>query len=79
MERAKQKDMILVHLSRYGSITSNEAKDIYAINRLTSRVCELRKMGFPIVKETEHGVNRFGDKVCFARYFLKEVNECRIE
>ena len=79
MERTKQKDMIMLHLARYGSITSNEAKDRYAIARLASRINELRKMGFPIVKETECGVNKFGEKVFYSRYFLKEVGECRIE
>lgn len=79
MERIKQKERILVHLQLYGSITSDEAQRFYGIARLASRIAELRKRGFPIESETECGLNRYGEKCRYSRYYFGEVNECRTE
>ena len=65
-----QCDRILEHFHNYGSITSGEANQLYGIERLSARVYNLRKMGYTIGTKTEHGVNRFGEKTRFTRYFL---------
>ena len=43
-----QRDMILEHLRKYGSITPLEALDRFACFRLGARILELRKLGHPI-------------------------------
>ena len=63
-----QKERILRHLEDYGSITSAEAMQNYGIMRLASRVDDLRKAGHPIIAERVEGVNRFGERVHWARY-----------
>ena len=70
MERIKQKDRIRRHLERYGSITAVEALSEYGIMRLASRISDLRKGGVTIERDMVHGVNRFGEKTCYARYFI---------
>lgn len=63
-----QKERILAHLERYGSITQDEAREYYGISRLASRVDELRKTGHPIITERVDGVNRYGEKIHYGRY-----------
>ena len=48
-----QNERIIRHLTDYGSITSKEAMIEYGIMRLASRINDLRKLGYPIVGETE--------------------------
>lgn len=72
-----QCEKILVHLDEHGSITSAEAMSIYGISRLASRVDDLKKYGYPIRKVTERGVNRFGEPVNYARYFLEGKHDNR--
>ena len=70
-----QCEKILVHLDKHGSITSAEAMSFYGISRLASRVDDLKKYGYTIGKVTERGVNRFGEPVSYARYFLGGAND----
>jgi hypothetical protein len=43
-----QCDQIVDHLNKYGSISPLEARHVHGIERLASRVDELRKSGFKI-------------------------------
>lgn len=65
-----QCEKILRHMEIDGSITPNEASDLYRIKRLAARVCELRLLGYPIIAKIETGVNADGDPVRYARYWL---------
>lgn len=65
-----QKERILMHLEQNGSINPNEAKDRYGIMRLASRICELKKLGYPIKKEMVIAQNRYGEPVTYASYSL---------
>lgn len=67
-----QAGTVLEHLQEYGSITSMEAIMQYGITRLAAHICYLKKHGYAITATTEHGVNRFGRKASYSRYFLKE-------
>ena len=58
-------------MNDFGSITSALAMEEYGIYRLASRISDLKKLGFPIEKETVTGKNRYGENVSFARYSLK--------
>ena len=66
-----QKEMILQHLKRHGSITPKDAIDNYGIMRLGARIYDLKGEGYKIVTETECGINRFGRPIAYARYFLR--------
>ena len=63
-------EKILRHLNDFGSITSREAINEYSIYRLASRVCDLKKIGYPIEKEMICRKNIYGETVRFARYSL---------
>ena len=66
-----QNDKVLRHMERFGSITTFEAFNDYGITRLASRICDLKRAGYPIATETERGKNRFGEPVSFTRYRLR--------
>lgn len=63
-----QCERILDYIDRHGSISQTEAKDELGIMRLASRVHDLKRMGYPIIREMEHGKNRFGERTVYARY-----------
>lgn len=63
--------MILAHLNQVGSITSAEAMSRYGISRLASRVSDLKSYGYDIRRTMERGVNRYGEPINYARYFLE--------
>lgn len=71
MGKVTQCERILRHMNDFGTITSAEAMQDYGIMRLASRISDLRKIGFPIHKETVTGKNRYGEHVSYARYSLK--------
>lgn len=65
--------MIRNHLLRYGSITPNEAKDLYSISRLADVVYKLRYKKQPymeIQRELVSGKNKFGKSVRYAKYYI---------
>lgn len=64
-----QRDRILTHLKRYGSITQREALNEYGVARLASRVNDLRKGGYPIRTGRETALNRYGEPTSYARYY----------
>lgn len=67
-----QCERILRHLEDYGSITSLEAMTEYGIMRLASRISDLKKLGYPIIGDTETGKNRYGEETRFSRYRLEK-------
>lgn len=71
----KQYDLILRHLQYGMTITSNEAQNMYGCTRLSARIHEMKKCGFDIRKTIETGVNRFGERTRYARYWLKEKKD----
>lgn len=66
-----QNERIYRHLIDYGSINPIEALNEYGIMRLASRISDLKKDGVPIQKSMVAHVNRYGEKVHYARYTLK--------
>ena len=65
-----QCDMILDYMERFGSISNWEAMFDLGIGRLASRICDLRKDGYAIKSETVTGINRLGEKIHFAKYYM---------
>ena len=75
-----QKQKVIRHLEKFGSITPLEAMNDYSIMRLTSRICELKDEGYVIKSELVSGVNKFKEKVTFSKYtLLNEEVEARYE
>lgn len=72
---ANHRELILMHMKKYGSITPDEAKAEYGCARLASRIKELRYQGVAIDTEMITGKGRHGGKICYARYRLAEVAE----
>lgn len=62
-----QAQRIIEYIRDNGSIPPIEAFDL-GITRLAARVNDMRRNGVPVVTETVESVNRYGDKVRFARY-----------
>ena len=67
-----QNDRILQYLHDGGSITDGEARDIFGCHRLSARIYDIRALGFDVRMEMEQGVNRFGEKTRYARYWLNK-------
>ena len=66
-----QNDMVLNHMKVFGSITQQDAGEMYGIMRLGARIGELRKAGYAIKTVTEKGKNRFGKRTHYARYRME--------
>lgn len=58
------------YMERFGSISTLEAFQDLGVTRLASRIHDLRMQGECIEVTRESARNRFGEKVCFARYRL---------
>ena len=72
--KTTQTDVILAHLKNYGTITSMEAFDLYGITRLAAIIYRLRKSYIIEGKDLEC-VNRYGRRVTFTEYILKEKKD----
>ncbi|WP_434779246.1 helix-turn-helix domain-containing protein [Neisseria sp. Ec49-e6-T10] len=68
--KPSQNNMILNHLQNKGSITQEQAKKLYGVARLASRVNDLKKRGYNIVSVMIEVKNRYGDRVKVAQYSL---------
>lgn len=64
-----QKDQILEHMEKFGSITPLEAQRLYGCMRLGARIWDLKHEGHEIVKEIVEVATRSG-KAHVARYRL---------
>ena len=71
---ANHRELILMHMKKYGSITPDEAKAEYGCARLASRINELRKQGIAIKTDMVDGVSAHG-KFSYAKYSLAEVGQ----
>ncbi len=69
---ANDRELIFMHMKEHGSITQNQADEIYGIKRLSARINELRNMGVPIKTDLISCKNRRGRISNFAKYSLVE-------
>ena len=70
-----QNDMILNYLQNNGSLTQADAISLFGCYRLGARIFEIRSLGFDVRREMEQGVNRYGEKTRYARYWLKDKRQ----
>ena len=66
-----QCEKIIEYMDTFGSITTYEAFIDLGIARLASRICDLKKEGYPIKTETVAATNRYGEKIHYSRYSIK--------
>lgn len=69
---ATQCEQVMEYMERFGSITTMQAYEDLGVTRLASRINDLRNQGIDIEGTTRTGKNRFGKKVSFKEYRLKE-------
>lgn len=68
-----QNETVLLHLKKYGHISTMEAFKYYGITRLAARIYDLQQLGYVINKKRiKHGVGN-----PYTEYSLKEdkINE----
>jgi len=65
-----QCDRVIDYIKQHGSITQLEAMTELGVFRLASRINDLKRAGYGIGKKTVTGVNRFGEAVRYAEYYL---------
>ena len=68
---SNQEQRILQYIEDRGSITALEAMRDIGVMRLSSRICDLRKKGVQIQKQTESTVNRYGERCIVVRYYME--------
>lgn len=69
--KVSQVELIAEHLIKYGSISSIEAIELFGCTRLSARISDLRKAGWPITSEMATGKNRYGHTSNFAVYRME--------
>ena len=70
---ATDRDLILMHMKKYGSITQEDADEEYGIKRLAAMINELRNMGYPIKTDIISCRNRRKRISNYAKYSLEVV------
>lgn len=67
-----QNQRIIEYMQEHGSITQLEALRELSVMRLASRISDLRKKGYNIVRNEVIVKNRFEEPCRIARYALQE-------
>lgn len=71
-KRPTQAIRILKYMRDFGSITQYEALQDLGCLRLASRISELKRNGYPIVRRMVKVKNRYDETVSIAEYSLAE-------
>lgn len=65
-----QIERIVNYLSINGTITQDDAKEDLGIQRLASRICDMKSMGYVINDEYISVLNRYGEKCRVKQYWI---------
>lgn len=68
--KQKQIRRVLTYMESHGSITQREASMFLSVERLASRVTDIKRMGYPIVSKWERNQNQFGEPCRYKRYSM---------
>lgn len=74
-KRPTQCDRILDYIAEFGSITQLEALRDLGVQRLASRITELKDKGYYITYKWETVKNRYGEKSHIKRYSIGSVTQ----
>jgi len=72
MSKITKKQRVLTALQNHGSISPWYAINNLGDTRLAATISSLIKDGHEITSKTETGKNKFGDKIRYSRYFIKQ-------
>ena len=72
MPKLTQTDLVLMHMETFGEITPAVALGEYGIQRLASRISDLKRRGVRVHSRLHTGINRIGLPVRYAVYSLAE-------
>ena len=67
-----QQEMIIKYMTDFGSITPMEAFAELGVTRLSAKIYILKHEGYVFDEKRETVVNRYGKKVSFKRFWIKE-------
>ena len=67
-----QAERVLDYIREFGSITQLEALRDLGVMRLASRITDLKKRGYKIIKTTDAVKNRYGETCRIKRYSIGE-------
>lgn len=65
-----QRERIAAYLQQHGSITAKEAMEELGVMRLSAQIFDMKELGMNIKTSMEQSVNRYGDRVRYARYYI---------
>ena len=68
-----QGERIISYIKEFGSITVLEAFTDIGCTQLSARITELKRQGYMFTDEFVSSKNRYGEKVSFKRYKLREM------
>ena len=68
-----QKERIIDYIIQFGSISSWEAYKDLGITQMGARIDQLKRDGFHFETKWEQGINRYGEKTTFKRYYLVDT------
>jgi len=68
-----QAERIIDYINRFGSITPMEAFTDLGVTKLATRVSEMKRDGVEFDQELVSSKNRYGEKVHYMKYRLREV------
>ncbi len=71
-KRQAQVERAIAYMREHGSLTSLEALTNLGILSFPKRICEMKKQGFYVKSQWEHGESAFGNKYRVKRYYLIE-------
>ena len=70
--KPSQKERVMKYIEDFGSISSFEAYKDLGITQLGARIWELKKDGVNVRTRWRVSYNRYGDKVTYKEYFIRE-------
>ena len=70
-----QCERILDYMNQFGSISPHEAIFDLGVERLASRIYDLKRKGYKIISENITSKNRFGETTHYSVYRLAEEKE----
>ena len=73
--KPSQKERVMKYIEDFGSISSFEAYKDLGITQLGARIWELKNDGIEIRTIWKSSVNRYGNKILYKEYFIREEDE----
>lgn len=72
MSKVAQNERLLKAMQRGEKLTALNALNDYGVFRLASRICDIRKHGYPVQSKMVSVKNRFGEEVSVKEYWIDE-------